>query len=48
MADDIYSDIGFAKLDLSRADRTGLPETIYCSGKTNEQLLKMYFCGLKY
>ena len=41
MADDIYSDIGFAKLDLSRADRTGLPETIYCSGKTNEQLLKI-------
>ena len=41
MADDVYSDIGFAKLDLSRAVRTGLPETIYCSGKTNEQLLKI-------
>ena len=41
MTDDVYSDIGFAKLDLSRAVRTGLPETIYCAGKTNEQLLKI-------
>ena len=41
MADDVYSDIGFAKLDLSREERTGLPETIYCAGKTNEQLLKI-------
>ena len=41
MADDVYSDIGFAKLDLSREDRTGLPETIYSAGKTNEQLLKI-------
>lgn len=41
MADDVYSDIGFAKLDLSREGRTGLPETIYCAGKTNEQLLKI-------
>ncbi|MBQ8677971.1 MAG: nickel pincer cofactor biosynthesis protein LarB [Alphaproteobacteria bacterium] len=35
---DSYTDIGFAKLDLSRAERTGLPETIFCSGKTAEQL----------
>lgn len=41
MTNDVYSDIGFAKLDLSRAERTGLPETIYCAGKTNEQLLKI-------
>ncbi|MBQ8482064.1 MAG: nickel pincer cofactor biosynthesis protein LarB [Alphaproteobacteria bacterium] len=41
MTDDIYSDIGFAKLDLSRETRTGLPETVYCAGKTNEQLLKI-------
>lgn len=39
--DDVYSDIGFAKLDLSREQRTGQPETIYCAGKTNEQLLKI-------
>ena len=38
---DVYSDIGFAKLDLSRKERTGQPETIYCAGKTNEQLLKI-------
>lgn len=38
---DVYSDIGFAKLDISRAERTGMPETIYCPGKTNEQLLKI-------
>ena len=38
---DIYSDIGFAKLDLSRSERTGVPETIFCAGKTNEQLLKI-------
>lgn len=38
---DIYSDIGFAKLDLSRKERTGMPETIYCAGKTKEQLLKI-------
>ena len=38
---DVYSDIGFAKLDLSRKERTGQPETIYCAGKTKEQLLKI-------
>ena len=39
--EDVYSDIGFAKLDLSRTKRTGMPETIYCAGKTNEHLLKI-------
>ena len=38
---DVYSDIGFAKLDLSRPERTGMPETIYCAGKTDEQLLRI-------
>ena len=38
---DVYSDIGFAKLDLSRSDRTGMPETVYCAGKTKEQLLEI-------
>ena len=38
---DVYSDIGFAKLDISRTERTGQPETIYCAGKTKEQLLKI-------
>ncbi len=31
-------DLGFARLDLSREERTGMPETIYCPGKTAEQL----------
>ncbi len=36
-----YADLGFAKLDMSRAERTGMPETVYCAGKTKEQLLKI-------
>lgn len=36
---DTFADIGFAKLDLSRGERTGLPETVFCAGKTKEQLL---------
>ena len=36
---DCFADIGFAKLDISRRERTGMPETIYCAGKTKEQLL---------
>lgn len=38
---DTYADLGFAKLDMSRTERTGMPETIYCAGKTQEQLLKI-------
>ena len=38
MADN-FADIGFAKLDLSRGERTGFSEAIYCAGKTREQLL---------
>lgn len=37
MADN-FADIGFAKLDMSRKSRTGFAETIYCAGKTKEQL----------
>lgn len=33
-----YEDLGFAKLDFDRRQRTGNPETIYCAGKTKEQL----------
>ena len=32
-----YDDIGFAKLDLHRAIRTGFPEVVFCQGKTAEQ-----------
>ena len=33
-----YRDLGFAKLDLTRAGRTGMGETIYSPGKTREEL----------
>ena len=38
---DSFAELGFAKLDLSRKNRTGMPETIYCAGKTKEQLAKI-------
>lgn len=38
---DKIKDLGFAKLDLSRAERTGQSETIFCPGKTSEQLLEI-------
>jgi len=33
-----YEDVGFAKIDHHRPLRTGLPEVIYCPGKTAEQV----------
>ena len=36
---DEMKDIGYARLDLSRRERTGAAETIYCPGKTPEQLV---------
>ncbi len=33
-----YQDIGFANIDQHRNIRTGHPETIYCEGKTPEQV----------
>ena len=35
---DKIKDLGFAKLDLSRSERTGQSETVFCPGKTSEQL----------
>lgn len=35
-------DLGFAKLDLSRAERTGYGESVYCPGKTKEQLAEIF------
>lgn len=37
-----YLELGFAKLDLSRRERTGFDETVFCSGKTKEQLLQIF------
>ncbi|MGZ4622554.1 MAG: hypothetical protein ACXVGD_10680 [Blastococcus sp.] len=31
------ADLGFARLDLDRADRTGTPEVVYAAGKTPDQ-----------
>ena len=33
-----YADLGFAKVDLQRKERCGLPEAIFCQGKTTEQV----------
>ena len=38
---DKIKDLGFAKLDLSRSERTGQSETVFCPGKTSEQLAKI-------
>lgn len=38
MMDDEMKNLGFARLDISRRQRTGTAETIYCPGKTPEQL----------
>ncbi|MGH2344215.1 MAG: nickel pincer cofactor biosynthesis protein LarB [Chloroflexota bacterium] len=33
-----YEDLGYARLDTHRALRTGMPETVYCPGKTPAQV----------
>ena len=37
-----YEDLGFAKLDHHRALRSGFGEVVYCAGKTQEHLAKIY------
>jgi NCAIR mutase (PurE)-related protein len=34
-----YADLGYARLDTDRANRTGDPEVVYGAGKTTEQVL---------
>lgn len=34
-----YEDIGFAKIDYLRQERTGQPEVIFCQGKSPEQVV---------
>lgn len=34
-----YEDLGFARVDTHRALRTGVPEVIYCAGKTASQVV---------
>lgn len=37
-----YEEMGYAKLDTSRKERTGFGEVVFCSGKTDEHLLSIY------
>jgi NCAIR mutase (PurE)-related protein len=37
-----YEDLGFAHVDHHRQIRQGFPEVIYCPGKTNEQIIKIF------
>jgi NCAIR mutase (PurE)-related protein len=34
-----YEDLGYARVDHHRCVRTGVPEVIYCAGKTTEQIV---------
>ncbi|MFC1497586.1 nickel pincer cofactor biosynthesis protein LarB [Verrucomicrobiota bacterium] len=34
-------DLGFARVDTDRQRRRGMPEVIYCPGKTNKQIVKI-------
>lgn len=38
-----YEEAGFAKIDHHRALRTGMPEVIYCAGKTPAQVAEIFF-----
>lgn len=37
-----YEDMGYTKLDTYREIRSGYPEVVYCSGKADRHLLKIY------
>lgn len=37
-----FEDMGYAKLDTHREIRSGFPEVVYCSGKADEHLLRIY------
>ncbi|MCU0363357.1 MAG: nickel pincer cofactor biosynthesis protein LarB [Bacteroidales bacterium] len=37
-----YTDLGFARIDNQRELRTGYPEIVYCSGKTEEQVREIF------
>ena len=37
-----FEDLGFACIDHHREIRQGLPEVIYCPGKTTEQIIKIF------
>lgn len=37
-----YEELGYAKLDTSRKERTGFAEVVFCSGKADEHLLSIF------
>ena len=37
-----YTDLGFARIDHHREQRTGVPEIVYCAGKTAEQVRDIF------
>lgn len=37
-----YANMGFARLDTQRKERSGFPEVIFCSGKPDEYLVAIY------
>src|SRR5271170_4888965 len=37
-----FEDLGFAKVDHHRSLRTGMPEVIYCTGKTADQVAGIF------
>ena len=44
---DNYADLDFAKLDLTREERTGFPEVVFCRGKEDKFLVDIYARLLK-
>ena len=42
LSENKYDDLGFAKLDTSRKERTGFDEVVFCQGKTDDFLLAIY------
>lgn len=38
-----FEDLGFAKIDHHRPLRVGMPEVIYCAGKTPEQVAEIFY-----
>lgn len=37
-----FEELGYAKLDIHRKQRTGYAEVIFCSGKSDEQLVEIF------
>ena len=42
MKDSSYIDLEYAKLDISREERTGHPEVVFCQGKKEEHLIGIF------